>query len=173
MAFVRFSCCLGCVRPCGAEQMATLRDAVVGAEQSREPNRRLFQKKYGVERMEGCGLHRGGPCRCGERPRPSHGRAAAPQTRHRRPPASGRERPSRRSGYREPPRARHPGGLLLVNGANVMMRYLHAPENTRGRLRDGSYVTGDIDTIAADGFIRLTDRWSRFSTIAGEMVPHV
>ena len=54
-----------------------------------------------------------------------------------------------------------------------MMRYLHAPENTRGRLRDGSYVTGDIDTIAADGFIRLTDRWSRFSTIAGEMVPHV
>ena len=54
-----------------------------------------------------------------------------------------------------------------------MMRYLHAPENTRERLRDGSYVTGDIDTIAADGFIRLTDRWSRFSTIAGEMVPHV
>jgi len=64
-------------------------------------------------------------------------------------------------------------GLLLVKGANLMIGYLNAPEKTREVLRDGWYVTGDIATIDEDGFIRLTDRLSRFSKIAGEMVPHV
>jgi len=64
-------------------------------------------------------------------------------------------------------------GLFLVKGANLMLGYLNAPEKTREVLRDGWYVTGDIATIDEDGFIRLTDRLSRFSKIAGEMVPHV
>lgn len=54
-----------------------------------------------------------------------------------------------------------------------MLGYLNAPEKTSEVLRDGWYVTGDIATIDDDGFIRLTDRLSRFSKIAGEMVPHV
>ena len=40
-------------------------------------------------------------------------------------------------------------------------------------LHDGWYVTGDIAAIDETGFIRLTDRLSRFSKIGGEMVPHV
>ena len=64
-------------------------------------------------------------------------------------------------------------GLLLVTGPNVMLGYLNAPEKTREVMRDGWYVTGDIGTIDEDGFIRLTDRLSRFSKIAGEMVPHL
>ncbi len=63
-------------------------------------------------------------------------------------------------------------GLVLVKGPNVMLGYLGRPDKTSEVLRDGWYVTGDIGTLDDDGFLRLTDRLSRFSKIAGEMVPH-
>jgi acyl-[acyl-carrier-protein]-phospholipid O-acyltransferase/long-chain-fatty-acid--[acyl-carrier-protein] ligase len=64
-------------------------------------------------------------------------------------------------------------GLLLVRGPNVMMGYLNRPDKTAEVLRDGWYNTGDIATIDGDGFLRITDRLSRFSKIGGEMVPHI
>jgi acyl-[acyl-carrier-protein]-phospholipid O-acyltransferase/long-chain-fatty-acid--[acyl-carrier-protein] ligase len=64
-------------------------------------------------------------------------------------------------------------GLLLVKGPNRMAGYLGDPERTREALRDGWYVTGDIAMIDDDGFIFIIDRLSRFSKIAGEMVPHL
>jgi acyl-[acyl-carrier-protein]-phospholipid O-acyltransferase / long-chain-fatty-acid--[acyl-carrier-protein] ligase len=64
-------------------------------------------------------------------------------------------------------------GLLLVRGPNVMQGYLNRPEKTAEVLRDGWYNTGDIAAMDEDGFIRITDRMSRFSKIGGEMVPHI
>jgi acyl-[acyl-carrier-protein]-phospholipid O-acyltransferase/long-chain-fatty-acid--[acyl-carrier-protein] ligase len=64
-------------------------------------------------------------------------------------------------------------GLLLVRGPNVMQGYLNRPEKTAEVLRDGWYNTGDIATVDEDGFLRVTDRLSRFSKIGGEMVPHI
>jgi acyl-[acyl-carrier-protein]-phospholipid O-acyltransferase/long-chain-fatty-acid--[acyl-carrier-protein] ligase len=64
-------------------------------------------------------------------------------------------------------------GLLLVRGPNVMQGYLNRPEKTAEVLRDGWYNTGDIAAVDEDGFLRVTDRLSRFSKIGGEMVPHI
>ncbi len=64
-------------------------------------------------------------------------------------------------------------GLLLVRGPNVMQGYLGRPEKTAEVLKDGWYNTGDIAVLDEDGFIRITDRLSRFSKIGGEMVPHI
>jgi acyl-[acyl-carrier-protein]-phospholipid O-acyltransferase / long-chain-fatty-acid--[acyl-carrier-protein] ligase len=64
-------------------------------------------------------------------------------------------------------------GLLLVNGPNVMVGYLNRPDKTAEVLKDGWYNTGDIATVDEDGFLRITDRLSRFSKIGGEMVPHI
>jgi len=64
-------------------------------------------------------------------------------------------------------------GMLLVRGPNVMKGYLGRPELTAEVIRDGWYVTGDVAEIDADGFIRITGRLSRFSKIAGEMIPHI
>src|SRR5438874_6757736 len=61
-------------------------------------------------------------------------------------------------------------GLLLVRGPNIMRGYLNKPEKTADVLCDGWYNTGDIARMEEEGFLRITDRLSRFSKIGGEMV---
>ncbi len=64
-------------------------------------------------------------------------------------------------------------GVIAVKGPQVMVGYLNRPEATAAVIRDGWYTTGDIGLVDADGFLKITDRISRFSKIAGEMVPHL
>lgn len=63
-------------------------------------------------------------------------------------------------------------GLMLVKGPNVMQGYLDDSVQTARVLDHGWYDTGDIARMDIDGYITISGRLSRFSKIAGEMVPH-
>ena len=64
-------------------------------------------------------------------------------------------------------------GVIAVKGPQVMVGYLNRPEATAQVLKSGRYLTGDLGYVDSDGFLKITDRISRFSKIAGEMVPHM
>lgn len=166
------SFCLGYTRKCSAEQFASLRYAVVGAEKLRDPIARMFKEKYGLDLLEAYGCTEMSPGVAVNAPDdPATGaKGWKPGTVGRPLPGVAARVVDRETGR---PVAAGTEGLLLVKGDNLMLGYLNAPEKTREVLRDGWYVTGDIASIDEDGFIRLTDRLSRFSKIAGEMVPHV
>lgn len=65
-------------------------------------------------------------------------------------------------------------GLILVAGPQVMLGYLDEPQKTAAAFveLDGHkwYITGDKGRIDVDGFLYITDRFSRFAKLAGEMV---
>ncbi len=63
-------------------------------------------------------------------------------------------------------------GIVLFRGANVFSGYLDDPQKTNAAFRDGWFVTGDLGRFDEEGFLRIEGRLSRFSKIAGEMVPH-
>ena len=64
-------------------------------------------------------------------------------------------------------------GMLEVKGPNIMLGYLNNQPLTNSVMHEGWYSTGDIAQIDEDGFVFIHDRLSRFSKIAGEMVPHM
>ena len=66
----------------------------------------------------------------------------------------------------------HDTGMLWLRGANIFEGYLNDPELTADVLQDGWFRTGDLGRFDEDGFLYIEGRLSRFSKIAGEMVPH-
>jgi len=64
-------------------------------------------------------------------------------------------------------------GVIAVKGPQVMVGYLNRPDLTAHAIKDGWYLTGDLGYLDPDGFLKITDRISRFSKIAGEMIPHI
>jgi acyl-[acyl-carrier-protein]-phospholipid O-acyltransferase/long-chain-fatty-acid--[acyl-carrier-protein] ligase len=63
-------------------------------------------------------------------------------------------------------------GLLQLKGPNVFPGYLDDPRRT-SEVFDGDWFnTGDLAWLDTEGFLYISGRLSRFSKIAGEMVPH-
>jgi len=165
--------CSSYIRKIRPEQFHSLRYAVVGAEKLREPIAKAFKEKFGVDLLEGYGCTELSPVVSANIPNVN-------------------DRGERQTGTKAGS-VGHPlpgvvvkvvdletgegpmfntEGLLLVKGPNRMQGYLGDDARTREALRGDWYVTGDIAIVDEDGFIHITDRVSRFSKIAGEMVPH-
>ena len=164
---------LSYLRRATREDFATLRLVITGAEKLKTRVADAFQEKFGIRPLEGYGATELSPvitlslpdvevdgvrqlgAKEGSVGRPLPGvaiRVVDPET--------------------GAPRKPGESGLILVRGPNVMLGYLGRLDQTERVMRDGWYLTGDIGVMDGDGFIRITDRLSRFSKIGGEMVPH-
>jgi acyl-[acyl-carrier-protein]-phospholipid O-acyltransferase/long-chain-fatty-acid--[acyl-carrier-protein] ligase len=64
-------------------------------------------------------------------------------------------------------------GMLWLRGANIFDGYFKETDQTTAVLQEGWYKTGDVGRLDEDGFLFIEGRMSRFSKIAGEMVPHL
>ncbi len=61
-------------------------------------------------------------------------------------------------------------GKILVKGASVMKGYFGDFEETKLRIRNGWYDTGDVGMIDEDGYLYHRGRLKRFVKIGGEMI---
>jgi acyl-[acyl-carrier-protein]-phospholipid O-acyltransferase / long-chain-fatty-acid--[acyl-carrier-protein] ligase len=162
------------LRKCSAEEFASLRMAIAGAEKLREPIAQAFKAKYGLDLLEGYGCTELAPVVSVNIPdfaREGYRQAGFKAGTVGHPiPGVAVKVVDPETGVPVPPGKE---GLLLVKGPNRMLGYLGDPTKTAAVLRDDWYVTGDLASIDEDGFLRITDRLARFSKIAGEMVSHV
>ena len=162
------------MRRCSPEDFGSLQYVMAGAEKLPERIAVAFEDRFGIRPLEGYGCTECSP-------------AVTVNTRDFRA-AQFRQVGAKRSSIGHPlpgisvkivdpetmaPLPQGETGLLLVRGPNVMQGYLNRPEKTAEVLRAGWYNTGDIAAMDEDGFVRITDRMSRFSKIGGEMVPHI
>jgi len=164
---------LAYLRRAKKEDFATLRLVMTGAEKLKGKVADAFQEKFGIRPMEGYGATELSPIITLSLPDveidgvEQHGSKEG---------SVGHPVPGVAIRVVDPESGEvlKPGepGLILVKGPNVMLGYLGRPDKTAEVVRDGWYVTGDIGVMDDDGFIRITDRMSRFSKIGGEMVPH-
>ena len=164
----------GYLRRCTKEEFATLRYVIAGAEKLRDPVVKAYQEKYGITILEGYGCTELAPVVSVNMPDVIDGKEKQIGNK---PGTVGHPIPGVAVKVIDPdtelPLGCGEEGLLLIKGPNLMLGYLNQPGLTDQSLRCGWYVTGDIATVDEDGFIRITDRMTRFSKIGGEMVPHI
>ncbi len=163
----------GFIRQCLPEHLSSLKYIVCGAEKLSDRVREACKEKFGIEPIEGYGATECSPL------------VALNVPNFRIPGFFQRGTKNGTIGHPIPgvsvrivnpddgsPLGVNESGMMLVEGPNVMQGYLGKAEKTAAVLRDGWYETGDIASADEDGFITITGRLSRFSKIAGEMIPH-
>lgn len=161
------------IRRVEPEQFKSLEIIVVGAEKMPLDVAEDFEQRFGVRPVEGYGTTELSPVVSVNIP-PNRGLASGQWLRE-----GSVGRPMDEIQARvvslddDKPLGIEQSGLLEIRGPNVMQGYLDRPDLTAEVMHDGWYRTGDVAKIDRDGFIHITGRLSRFSKIAGEMVPHI
>ena len=153
-----------------AQDFSSLRLVITGAERLKKEVAGAFEARFGVRPLEGYGATELSPVVSLNAPDNPGAVNHKEGTVGRPLPGISIKIVSPESG--EPlPTGQH--GIIKVKGPNVMTGYLNKPGETMRVIEDGWYDTGDIGFMDEDGFLTITDRLSRFSKIAGEMVPHL
>ncbi|MBE7496029.1 MAG: AMP-binding protein [Verrucomicrobiaceae bacterium] len=169
----------GYLRGVNREQLTSLKLVVTGAEKLPRTVAEAFEARFGKTVLEGYGLTETSPVSNVNLPDPSplgtedsghvwlpsHRQGSVGQTLHGL--AVRITHPDT-----DAPQPLHQSGMIWFKGPNIFEGYLNDPKRTESVIKDGWFRTGDIGRVDLDGFLYIEGRLSRFSKIAGEMVPH-
>lgn len=156
--------------------LKSLRVVVSGAEKMPMDLYEGFLEKFGLEMMQGYGMTEASPATNVNQPDPIVPTRSASRQAGKRLGSVGRMMAGMSARVLDPEtREELPlgeAGVVAFRGANIFGGYLDDPKKTDEAFHHGWYLTGDLGRFDEDGFLFIEGRLSRFSKIAGEMVPH-
>ena len=165
----------GYMRRIEPEQLASLELVVTGAEKLPENLANSFQEKFGLLPMEGYGLTETSPASNVNLPE-DESEDGTPVITTKRFGSVGPQLPGIAvkitNAATEEPTTLDESGIIWLKGSNIFQGYLNKQELTDEVIVDGWFKTGDVGRMDDDGLLYIEGRISRFSKIAGEMVPH-
>ena len=157
-------------------QLESLKLVVTGAEKLPLNLADSFEEKFGIRPMEGYGLTETSPATNVNLPTPeadtdTH---ALPSQKNG---SVGQLLPGLAIRLADPVSEKRVSlntpGIIILKGANIFPGYLNDKKKSEEVLtEDGWFTTGDVGYLDEEGFLHIQGRISRFSKIAGEMVPH-
>ena len=165
------------IRHVAPEKLKSLKYAITGAEKSPDGFAELWQSTFDCLYFEGYGLTETSPVVSINLPHTPVGFDYPPSEHDGSKPGSvGRLMPGHAARILHPetmePLAVTEVGLLLLKGPNIFGGYLNDDERTTEVMHDDWFITGDLARFDDEGYLFIEGRLSRFSKIAGEMVPH-
>ena len=156
-------------------QLSSLKMVVTGAEKLPQTLADAFEQKFKIRPQEGYGLTETSPATNVNLPNPE-GQPGIPALLSARNGSVGQMLPGQAvkltdaaTGAEVPLNQQ---GIIWLKGVNIFPGYLNQPKKSEEVLIDGWFRTGDVGRVDEDGFLYIEGRLSRFSKIAGEMVPH-
>lgn len=164
------------LRKAQPEQLRSLKVVVTGAEKLPLELRRDFEQRFAVPVCEGYGMTEASPVVAVNLVEFDQAPGSAAYEIPRRMGSVGRLVPGLSAKICDPESGvelpLESTGMIWLRGANLFPGYLTDTARTAKVLVDGWYCSGDCGRVDVDGFLWIDGRLSRFSKIAGEMVPH-
>jgi acyl-[acyl-carrier-protein]-phospholipid O-acyltransferase / long-chain-fatty-acid--[acyl-carrier-protein] ligase len=156
-------------------QLESLQLVVTGAEKLPQNLASAFEQRFGIRPQEGYGLTETSPATNVNLPNlfAADGTVVIPSSH---PGSVGQVLPGIAIRLTDPATDEEVSpdqqGVIWFRGANIFPGYLGDPKKTDAVLQNRWFRTGDVGRMDENGFLFIEGRISRFSKIAGEMVPH-
>ena len=165
----------GYLKRISPEQLAPLKYIITGAEKLPASLADSFHDKFGIRPLEGYGLTETSPATNVNLP-PLENADSLEAIPSSRPGSVGNLLVGVTARITDPatdqPIPLDQSGILWLRGPNIFNGYLNRDDLSKDILVDGWLKTNDVARFDEDGFLYIEGRMSRFSKIAGEMVPH-